>query len=71
MLDVNFFDDLRIGLATAEELGLNLGVEDEGTEDFDTVDALEELLESDVSALDGLAGELEASAADALTDEEE
>ena len=56
---------------TAEELGLNLGVEDEGTEDFDTVDALEELLESDVSALDGLAGELEASAADALTDEEE
>ena len=40
---------------TAEELGLNLGVEDESVADMNTVDALEELLESDISALD-LAG---------------
>ena len=36
---------------TAEELGLNLGVEDEAVNDMNTVDALEELLESDISAL--------------------
>ncbi len=51
---------------TAEELGLDLGV-DEPRSDLESVDALEELLESDVSALD-IAGELDAGA---VTDEEE
>ena len=51
---------------TAEELGLDLGV-DEPRGDLESVDALENLLESDVSALD-IAGE---NAAGALTDEEE
>jgi len=54
---------------TAEELGLNLGVEDEHTAAMDTVDALEELLESDISALD-LGGAAEAPL-DLPTDEEE
>jgi len=54
---------------TAEELGLNLGVEDESVADMNTVDALEELLESDISALD-LAG-LSEVVADLPTDEEE
>ncbi|MDR3686363.1 MAG: DNA-directed RNA polymerase subunit beta [Coriobacteriia bacterium] len=54
---------------TAEELGLNLGVEDEGSPEIDTVDALEQLLESDVSALD--LGGLTEVAADLPTDEEE
>jgi DNA-directed RNA polymerase subunit beta len=54
---------------TAEELGLNLGVEDEAVSDVDSVDALEELLESDISALD--LGGLEEVAAEILTDEEE
>jgi hypothetical protein len=54
---------------TAEELGLNLGVEDEGTPEIDTVDALEQLLESDVSALD--LGGLTEVVADLPTDEEE
>jgi len=40
---------------TAEELGLDLGVEDDAALGLDTVDALEELLETDISALD-LAG---------------
>jgi DNA-directed RNA polymerase subunit beta len=56
---------------TAEELGLNLGVEDEGSADFDSVDALEELLESDVSALDIAVDLDEAPGAEVLTDEEE
>ena len=51
---------------TAEELGLDLGV-DEPRSDLESVDALEELLESDVSALD-IAGEIDAGA---VTDEEE
>jgi hypothetical protein len=51
---------------TAEELGLDLGV-DEPRSDLESVDALEELLESDVSVLD-IAG---ANDAGALTDEEE
>ncbi len=55
---------------TAEELGLNLGVEDDGSGDLDSVDALEQLLESDVSALD-LTIEVESTGADVLTDEEE
>ena len=54
---------------TAEELGLNLGVEDEAVADLDSVDALEELLESDISALD--LGGLEEVAAEIPTDEEE
>jgi DNA-directed RNA polymerase subunit beta len=54
---------------TAEELGLNLGVEDESMADMNSVDALEELLESDISALD--LGGLEEAAAEVLTDEEE
>ena len=54
---------------TAEELGLNLGVEDESVTDMNSVDALEELLESDISALD--LGGLEEAAAEILTDEEE
>jgi len=54
---------------TAEELGLNLGVEDEAVSDMNTVDALEELLESDISALDlGGVGE---TANKVATDEEE
>ncbi len=55
---------------TAEELGLNLGVEDDGSGDLDSVDALEQLLESDVSALD-LTIEVESTGVDVLTDEEE
>jgi len=56
---------------TAEELGLDLGVEDDGSSDLDSVDALEELLESDVSALD-ISGDFEQLAsADIVTDEEE
>jgi hypothetical protein len=54
---------------TAEELGLNLGVEDESVAEMNTVDALEELLESDISALD-LAG-LAEPGADLTTDEGE
>jgi DNA-directed RNA polymerase subunit beta len=54
---------------TAEELGLNLGVEDEGGSDIDSVDALEQLLESDVSALD--LGTIEEAEAELMTDEEE
>jgi DNA-directed RNA polymerase subunit beta len=53
---------------TAEELGLDLGSEDEDMGDIDSVDALEQLLESDVSALD-LAEELGES--EMTTDEEE
>ena len=55
---------------TAEELGLNLGVADDGSGDLDSVDALEQLLESDVSALD-LTIESASTDADVLTDEEE
>jgi DNA-directed RNA polymerase subunit beta len=55
---------------TAEELGLNLGVEDDAAIGLDSVDALEELLESDISALD-LAGGLGEAVADIVTDEEE
>jgi DNA-directed RNA polymerase subunit beta len=54
---------------TAEELGLNLGVEDESVAEMNTVDALEELLESDISALD--LGGLTEVVADLPTDEEE
>ena len=52
---------------TAEELGLDLGVDDSGS--LESVDALEELLEADVSALD-IAGEI-AAGADTTTDEGE
>ena len=55
---------------TAEELGLNLGVADDGSGDLDSVDALEQLLESDVSALD-LTIETASTGTDVLTDEEE
>jgi len=51
---------------TAEELGLDLGVDDSAS--MESVDALEELLEADVSALD-IAGEVVAGAD--MTDEEE
>jgi len=51
---------------TAEELGLDLGVDDSAS--METVDALEELLEADVSALD-IAGEIVAGAD--MTDEGE
>jgi len=54
---------------TAEELGLDLGVEAGPRRNVESVDALEDLLESDVSALD-IAGEPDAGA-DMLTDEEE
>jgi DNA-directed RNA polymerase subunit beta len=53
---------------TAEELGLNLGVEDESVAQMTSVDALEELLESDISALD--LGDL-AGGTGHSTDEEE
>ncbi|MGV8082148.1 MAG: DNA-directed RNA polymerase subunit beta [Coriobacteriia bacterium] len=52
---------------TAEELGLDLG--ETGDRDFDSVDALEDLLESDVSALD-LGDAFEESEFN-MTDEEE
>jgi DNA-directed RNA polymerase subunit beta len=53
---------------TAEEYGLDLGSEPgEGTE-IDTVDALEQLLEADVSALDVSA---DFSGSDAASDKEE
>ena len=51
---------------TAEELGLDLGVDDSAS--MESVDALEELLEADVSALD-IAGGVVAGAD--MTDEEE
>ena len=54
---------------TAEELGLDLGVDPGPRRELEAVDALEDLLESDVSALD-IAGDLDAGA-DMLTDEEE
>jgi len=51
---------------TAEELGLDLGSEDIASSDIDSVDALEQLLEQDVSALDAAGfGEV-----DLTTDEE-
>jgi len=53
---------------TAEELGLDLGGEEDEGSDIDSVDALEQLLEADVSALD-LSEELEESGVS--TDEEE
>jgi DNA-directed RNA polymerase subunit beta len=55
---------------TAEELGLDLGVEDEGIDEIDSVDALEQLLESDVSALDLADGFTEEVASDATVEEE-
>ncbi len=56
---------------TAEELGLDLGAEDEGTA-RQNVDAFEQMLESDISALDDLDAELsEADAMTGSTDEEE
>jgi DNA-directed RNA polymerase subunit beta len=48
---------------TAEELGLDLGSEEGEGPDIDSVDALEQLLEADVSALDaGNLGEIDLSA---------
>jgi DNA-directed RNA polymerase subunit beta len=52
---------------TAEELGLDLGGEEDTGSDIDSVDALEQLLEADISALD--AGAL--SEVDLSSDEEE
>jgi len=52
---------------TAEELGLDLGGEEDAGSDIDSVDALEQLLEADISALDaGTLGEVDLS-----SDEEE
>jgi len=52
---------------TAEELGLDLGGEEDSGSDIDSVDALEQLLEADISALDaGSLGEVDLS-----SDEEE
>ncbi len=52
---------------TAEELGLDLGGEEDAGSDIDSVDALEQLLEADISALDaGALGEVDLS-----SDEEE
>jgi DNA-directed RNA polymerase subunit beta len=53
---------------TAEEYGLDLGSEDADVGDIDSVDALEQLLEADVSALD-VSADLETS--DVSSDEEE
>ncbi|MDP2300582.1 MAG: hypothetical protein Q8M55_07705, partial [Actinomycetota bacterium] len=49
---IEFKEDEEDIFKTAEELGLDLGSEESVGSEVDSVDALEQLLEADISALD-------------------